>query len=459
MKKILSIALAICFSATLTAQSIGQNELKEIQDSFTKDASTKAMQNILTGNSDFDELARNLDANGNLDTYFKYEVDVKGITNQRSSGRCWLFASLNELRPVAARKFHVKEFYFSQNYCSFWDLFEKSNLFLENIIATADRPITDREVETYMKSPVQDGGVWNLFIDVAEKYGVVPADVMSETANSNSTSNLRSILKEKLRDGAWQIREAYAAGAKTKQLRKQKVEILKQVYRVLALTLGEPVKGEFTWRYKNLDGKVCTIKTTPQEFYRSIAPKDFNMKTMVMIMNDPTREYYKLYEIESYRNTYEGFNWIYLNLPNEDIKPMALASIKDNRPLYISCDVGKYSSRKEGLLDTELYDYQSLFGITISMDKKARILTRQSGSSHAMLLVACDTDENDKPLKWKFENSWGANSGQKGYVLLTDKWFDEYLFRIVVDKKYIPENLLKLLDQKPEKLPVWDYMN
>ena len=189
-----------------------------------------------------------------------------------------------------------------------------------------------------------------------------------------------------------------------------------------------------------------------------IAPKDFNMKTMVMIMNDPTREYYKLYEIESYRNTWEGFNWIYLNLPNEDIKPMALASIKDNRPMYISCDVGKYSSRAGGWLDTNLYDYEKLFGIDISMDKKARILTRQSGSSHAMLLIACDTDENDVPLKWKFENSWGPASGQKGYVLLTDEWFDEYLFRIVIDKKYVPANILKMLDQKPVKLPVWDYM-
>ena len=458
MKKILFTALAVCLGANLMAQSLGQAELDAIRGSFVKDAPTVAMQNILTQNSDITSLARNLSANGNLDNYFKYEVDVKGITNQRSSGRCWLFASLNELRPVAAKKFNVKEFYFSQNYCSFWDLFEKSNLFLEGIIATADKPATDREVEAFLKSPVGDGGVWNLFVDVAEKYGVVPASVMPETDNSNNTGAMRSILKEKLRDGAWQLREASANGAKSKELRKQKVEILKQVYRILALCLGEPPVGDFTWKYKDLSGKVCTLTTNPKDFYRSIAPKDFNMKTMVMIMNDPTREYYKLYEIEYYRNTWEGFNWIYLNLPNEDIKPMALASIKDNRPLYISCDVGKYSSRKEGLLDTDLYDYCSLFGITISMDKKARILTRQSGSSHAMLLVACDTDENDKPIKWKFENSWGRKSGADGYMLLTDKWFDEYLFRIVVDRKYMPENLLKLLNQKPVKLPIWDYM-
>ena len=458
MKKVILFAAALTLCLGAAAQTIGKNELKEIQGSFLKDASTVALQNVLSHNTDINTLASNLSNEGKQDTYFKYEVDVKGITNQRSSGRCWLFTSLNELRPVAAEKLNVKEFYFSQNYCSFWDLFEKSNLFFENIIATANRDINDRDVVNYLKSPIGDGGVWNHFIDVAEKYGVVPADVMPETEFSNGTANMRKILNEKLRDGAWTLRQLAAGGAKEKALRKEKVEIMKQVYRILALCLGEP-PAAFTWRYKDRDGKVQTISSTPQEFYASIAPKDFNRKTMVMIMNDPTREYHKLYEIESYRNTYEGFNWIYLNLPNEEIKPMALASIKDNRPLYISCDVGKYSSRKDGWLDLNLYDYQKLFGITISMDKKARILTRQSGSTHAMLLFACDTDENDVPLKWKFENSWGAASGQKGYVLLTDEWFDEYLFRIVIDKKYVPAETLKLLDQKPVKLPNWDYMN
>ena len=449
-------ALTLCLSAG--AQSIGKNELKEIQDSFVKDPATVALQNVLSHNTDINALAQNLSNEGKLDTYFKYEVDVKGITNQRSSGRCWLFTSLNELRPVAAEKLNMKEFYFSQNYCSFWDLFEKSNLFLENIIATANRDINDRDVVNYLKSPIGDGGVWNHFIDVAEKYGVVPADVMPETENSNSTGSMRRILTEKLRDGAWTLRQMAERGAKEKELRKEKVQIMKQVYRILALCLGEP-PTEFTWRYKDRDGKVQTLSSTPQAFYASIAPKDFNRKTMVMIMNDPTREYHKLYEIEGYRNTYEGFNWIYLNLPNEEIKPMALASIKDNRPMYISCDVGKFSSRKDGWLDLNLYDYQKLFGIDITMDKKARILTRQSGSSHAMLLIACDTDENDVPVKWKFENSWGAASGHHGYVLLTDEWFDAYLFRIVIDKKYVPAELLKLLDQKPVKLPNWDYMN
>ena len=456
-KTVLSLAaLALCTVAA--AQSLGKAELAEIQGSFLKDPATVALQNVISHNSDVNTLSLNLANEGKLDAYFKYEVDVKGITNQRSSGRCWLFTSLNELRPMAAKQLNVKEFYFSHNFCSFWDLFEKSNLFLENIIATAGKDINDLEVVTYLKSPVGDGGVWNLFINIAEKYGVVPAEVMPETENSNNTANMRKVLNEKLRDGAWTLRQMAESGAREKALRKEKVEILKQVYRILALCLGEPPTS-FTWRYTDRSGEVKTLTSTPKEFYASIAPKDFNRKTMVMIMNDPTREYHKLYEIESYRNTWEGFNWIYLNLPNEEIKPMALASVKDNRALYISCDVGKYASRKDGWLDLNLYDYQKLFGIDITMDKKARILTRQSGSSHAMLLVGCDTDENDVPVKWKFENSWGPASCNHGYMILTDEWFDAYLFRIVVDKKYIPAELLKLLDQKPVKLPVWDYMN
>ncbi len=176
-------------------------------------------------------------------------------------------------------------------------------------------------------------------------------------------------------------------------------------------------------------------------------------------MNDPTREYYKLYEIDNYRNTIEGVNWLYLNLPNEDIKKAALASIKNNEAMYASCDVGKYLNREKGILDPEMYDYESLLGVKLSMDKKARILTRQSGSSHAMTLIGCDTDESDNPVKWEFENSWGAASGNKGYLTFTDEWFSEYMFRVVIHKRYLDAKAINSLEQKPIQLPMWDYMN
>lgn len=457
MKRTLSIiaALALCISAG--AQTIGQSELKDIKASFSNDGATKAIQNILTNNKDIKAFTVNYDAQGKVDHFFKYRVNVKGITDQKSSGRCWMFTSMNVLRPRAMKKYNVKDFDFSHSYCFFWDQFEKANLFLENVIATASKPMTDRDVEFFFKSPVADGGVWNLFYDVAEKYGVVPQCVMPETAQSNSTSQMRGVLNEYLRGCGWKLREMIAGGAKEKDVRKQKVEDLKGVYRVLALCMGEP-PAEFTWKYKDAEGNVKSVTTTPLEFYRGIVPSDYNPDNYVMIMNDPTREYYKVYEIASYRNTYEGVNWVYLNLPNEEIKPAALASIKADTPLYVSCDVGKQSNYDTGVLDLNNYDYQSLFGIKLDMDKKARILTRQSGSSHAMTLIGCDTDENDVPVKWEFENSWGARSGHNGYLTFTDEWFDAYLFRIVIEKKYLSPKAVQAAKSKPVQVPAWDYM-
>ncbi len=457
MKKITFALAALLFCLAASAQSIGQAELREIRESFTKDPSTKAIQNALTSQKDIKSLVYNHDNAGTIDHYFKYRVDVKGITNQKSSGRCWMFTSMNVLRPGVMKKYDLRDFDFSHNYCFFWDLFEKANLFLENVIETAGKDMTDRDVVNYFKSPVADGGVWNLFWDIAEKYGVVPQSVMPETAHSDNTSQMDAVLKEYLRTCGWNLREMIAGGAKDKAVRAQKVEDLKGVYRILALCMGEP-PAEFTWRYKTASGEVKSITTTPLEFYKGIIPENYNPDTFIMIMNDPTREYYKVYDIASYRNTYEGINWRYLNLPNEEIKPAALASIKDNTPLYVSCDVGKQHDRDNGILDTENYDYESLFGIKLDMDKKARILTRQSGSSHAMTLIGCDTDANDVPVKWEFENSWGASSGHNGYITFTDEWFDAYLFRIVINKKYLSEKAVKAASQKPVQLPAWDYM-
>ena len=178
-----------------------------------------------------------------------------------------------------------------------------------------------------------------------------------------------------------------------------------------------------------------------------------------MIMNDPTREYYRVYDISNYRNTVEGINWVYLNLPNEAIKRAALASIKNNEAMYASCDVHKYLNRKTGVMDPAMYDYQSLFGVDMSMDKKARILTRQSGSSHAMTLVGVDTDSDDVPVKWEFENSWGTGYGNNGYLTFTDDWFDEYMFRLVIHKRYLDGQALEALSGEPVVLPAWDYMH
>ena len=464
-------AMLLCgAAAAANAQSIGEQELAQIKGSFVKDAHTTAVQNILLGDANIKNKTKDLSKVNEVDHFFKYRVDVKGITDQKSSGRCWMFTSLNAIRPTAQKKYDYSKFDFSHNYNYFWDMLEKANLYLENIIRTVDKDITDEEVVWYLKSPVGDGGVWNLFYNLGEKYGVVPKEVMPETEHSNSTGQMLGVINRRLKKAGYDIRQVYEtktaavkkASKKSQEeiaaaLKAAKMEALEDVYRVLALCLGEP-PTEFTWKYKNNKGEVVTVKSTPKEFYEGLVPADYDPQTLIMIMNDPTREYYKVYEIANYRNTIEGVNWVYLNLPNEDIKEAALKSIKANEPMYASCDVGKESDSRAGVCDDNMYDYESFLGIDLSMDKKARILTRYSGSSHAMLLMACDTDENDKPVKWQFENSWGPASGVGGYLTFTDKWFDEYMFRIVINKKYLNAKAVEAAKQTPIMLPAWDYM-
>ena len=456
MKKTLFTAALGAIALSAGAQQITESDLKDIQSSFVMDASTKALQNIITNEANLRKLSLNREIQGETDHYFKYRVDVKGITDQQQSGRCWMFTSMNVLRPSVMKQFNIKEFDFSHNYNYFWDMFEKSNLFLENAIATADHDMLERDVEFYFKTPVGDGGVWNLFYNIAEKYGVVPQTVMPETAHSNNTTQMRSVLNERLRTGGYELRNLVNGKKSKKEIVEAKKTILKDVYRILSLCLGNP-PSQFEWRYETADGEIKSMKATPKEFYNTIKPENYNPESYVMIMNDPTREYYKVYEIANYRNTYEGVNWVYLNLPNDVIKKAAIASIKGNEAMYVSVDVAMYNSA-DGVCHPEMFDYSSLFGIKLNMDKKARILTRESGSAHAMTLMAVDTDNNDQPLKWQFENSWGPTAGHNGYMTFTDKWFDEYLFRIVINKKYLDEKSLKAAKQKPVALPAWDYM-
>jgi len=461
MKKLLLVpALALAFLGTANAQKSGSVDAKtldEIRSSFTLDASTKAIQNAITNSGSIRELSLNREKVGQVDHYFKYRVDVKGITDQESSGRCWMFTSMNTIRPNVIKQFNLNAFDFSHNYNYFWDMFEKSNHFLENIIATADRDMGDREVVTYFKAPVNDGGVWNSFYNVAKKYGVVPAEIMPETKVSNKTREIGSLLNVKLRGEGYKLRQLVAEKASDKKIKAAKVESLKAIYRMLALSLGEP-PVEFSWRFKDSDGKISESKNyTPLQFLEEVAPGYANVE-MVMIMNDPTREFYKVYDIKNYRNVSEGINWTYLNLPNEEIKKFAMASIKNNEAMYASCDVGKQHNRKAGVMDVNTYDYASLMGVEFDMDKKARVLTRQSGSSHAMTLIGVDVDKNEKPVKWEFENSWGTSAGNGGYLTFTDEWFDAYMFRVVINKKYLNEKAKKAFETKPVELPVWDYM-
>lgn len=452
MKK--NIMLACLMAMALGAQAqqggITQDMLNQIKSSYKHTPADKAIYNAMAETS-IAVLAKNHENLANFDTNFTNKVVSHGITDQQQSGRCWLFTGLNVLRAQMMAKYGLDEMEFSQNYCFFYDQLEKANLFLQGIIDTREKPMDDKMVEWLFRNPISDGGQFTGISDVIGKYGVVPSSVMPETYSSENTSQIARLVGLKLREFGLQLRDEAAKGVKVSALEAKKTEMLSTVYRMLALAFGEPVE-RFTW---TMNGE--TKEYTPQSFYQEYLGNDLT-NNYVMLMNDPSREYYKCYEIDFDRHVYDGKNSTYVNLPVEDIKAMAIESIKDSTMMYFSCDVAKFLDSKRGTLDLKNFDYESLMGTTFGMNKKQRVQTFASGSSHAMTLMAVDLDKDGKPKKWMVENSWGAEAGYKGHLIMTDEWFDEYMFRLVVEKKYVPEKVLNILKQKPIRLPAWDPM-
>ena len=457
MKKHITLACLAALTLTVQAQQGGiSNEmLKQIQSSYKNTSADKAIRNAI-GGTDIRKLSLNQENQQGLDTDFSIKVESKGITDQQSSGRCWLFTGLNVMRAKAIARYNLPSLEFSQAYSFFWDQLEKSNLFLQGVIDTAKEPMSNQTVEWLFKHPLSDGGTFTGVADIVSKYGLVPKEVMPETYSSEHTSQMSSLIGLKLKEYGLELRESVQKGMDVKTIEARKTEMLETVYRILVLNLGVP-PTEFDYVRKDVKGNpVETEHHTPMSFLEKYGDKNL-LTNYVMVMNDPSREYYKCYEIDFDRHRYDGKNWTYVNLPVEEIKEMAIASLKDSTRMYFSSDVTQLDS-KRGLLDVNNYDFGSLLGTTFGMDKKQRIQTFASMSAHAMTLMAVDLDENGKPKKWMVENSWGAQSGYKGHLIMTDEWFNEYMFRLVLETKYVPKKVLDIFKQKPVRLPAWDPM-
>lgn len=449
-------AFAVCLAgafATATAQTRGgglsADMLKDIVKEQSQTPASAALSNAVATNP-IDNLAKNHRNAGALDTYFSIETKSQSITDQKSSGRCWMFSGFNVLRSVYTQQHGDSlQLDFSQAYLFFYDQLEKANLMLQGVIDTGNRPMDDQRVQFFFRDPLGDGGTFCGVADLTEKYGLVPKEVMPETYSTENTAKARQLMASKLREYGLQLRDMVAKNKSQASLNKAKVRMLAQVYRMLEMTVGQPPQ-KFTYAFKTKAGKAAgpAREYTPREFYKEVVGGSLN-GTFLMAMNDPRRPYYKTYEVEYDRHTYDGHNWRYVNLPMDDIAQMAIASLRDGRKLYSSYDVGKQLDRKRGYADTENFDYGALFGTVFGMDKAQRISTFDSGSTHAMTLTAVDLDEAGKPTKWKVENSWGADWGQRGCLIMTDRWFREYMFRLVVDKKYVPEKILKAAQQEP----------
>lgn len=380
-------------------------------------------------------------------------------TNQKSSGRCWGFAGLNLFRIYLGRKHKLKNFQFSQSYFMFWDKLEKSNYFLESILKTTDEPWNSRLMMHLLDNPIQDGGQWDMWVNLINKYGVVPQSEMPESHSSSKSMRMNRMITRKLREFAQQIRDAKSNGATDAELQSMKTDQLKEVYQMLTVHLGTP-PDSFTWQVRNKDKDFSRFENlTPKSFYDNHV--GLNLDDYVCLIHCPMsdKEFNKVYTVEYLGNVVEGHPIRYLNVDIDDMKWAAIESLKNDDPVWFGCDVSKHFHRDLGVMDMDLFDFDSFYGTKFGMDKATRLEYGDSQMTHAMLFTGVDLDSKGKSTKWRVENSWGDKGGEKGYHIMTDKWFDEYNYEVVVHKSCLPDELAQLLETE-EAIPLkpWDPM-
>ena len=380
------------------------------------------------------------------------------VTNQKSSGRCWGFAGLNLFRIYLGRKYNLKKFEFSQSYFMFWDKFEKSNYFLENIITTLNEPRDGRLLMHLVSNPIQDGGQWHMFINLINKYGVVPQTEMPETFQSSKSMRMNRMITRKLREFSKTLRDANKKGATLKELRSIKTDMLGIVYRLLTIHLGTP-PDMFEWQVRDRKKIFHRFEgLTPKRFFLNHVQLDLD--DYVCLINCPMSDkiYNEVYTVKYLGNVIGGEDIKYLNLDSKRLKEAAVASIKVDNPVWFGCDVGKYFHRKLGVMDIDLFDFDLFYGTDFPMTKADRLEYGDSQMTHAMLFTGVDLNSKMKPRKWRVENSWGNKRSDRGYDIMTDKWFDEYNYEVVVHKEYLTDEELGTYKKEPVKLPPWDPM-
>jgi bleomycin hydrolase len=433
-----------------------QKLISKFENNFRASPANKAFMNAVTRGT-LTEIALNRDILNSIHFCFSNEIETTEVTNQKQSNTCWLFAELNWLRTFVMKKINVKSFEFSQNYVIFFDKIEKSNYFFENIIATSSKPIDDREIAHLLHEPANDGGEWHMMANLIKKYGLLPKSVMPDTSNRENTRYLNEILYYKLRQGAMTLRKLHKSGKSVEQLRKKKIELMDEVYRILAICLGVP-PAKFDWSYRNEDKAfVRETQITPVEFYNKYV--ELNPDEVYCLMSCPSEstEFNKTYSVKYFTNMSGGYEYIWINLPLRELKKIAVKMIKKGDACLFGCDVIQQSNSKEGILDRNLYDYELIFGTSFDMDKPTRVDSGQTRLTHSMVLTGVDLVDN-KPIKWKIENSWGDTVGKKGFFIMSDEWFDEHVYDLIVPKKYMTAKMLGMFEEKPIELPPWHAM-
>ena len=390
--------------------------------------------------------------------YFSHETKRGEITNQKKSGRCWMFAALNAARVETMKKLNLKTFELSQNYTLFWDKLEKSNYFFESILETLDEPLEGRLLAHLLSDPIQDGGQWDMFSGILQKYGVVPKENMPETFHSSDTRCFVEELTHRLRKYAQLLRDGYKAGASAASLRSEKERYLSHVYSFLVKALGNPPQV-FDFEYRDKDEKCYKVEQiTPQQFFKEYV--GWNLTDKISLINAPTADkpYGKAYTVKFLGTVKEAEPIHYINVPIEVLKTAAIESIKAGKPVWFGCDMGPYIFREEGIMDTDIYTYDKTIGPLPAFTKSERLDYGDSLLTHAMVLTGVDLDKTGKPIKWQVENSWGEDSGKKGLFSMSDAWFDEYTYQIMVEKEFVDQKWLDALKEPLVQLEPWDPM-
>ena len=434
-----------------------QNDMvRQFDAMFRTDRAARIAQNAVTQTT-LDDVAMDRSILNSIDASFSHKLDDWKVTNQKKTGRCWMFAALNLFRVSAMKTMKLKDFEFSQNWTLFWDKFERANWFLEAMINLADRPADDRTVAFLVSGPIDDGGQWNMFVNLVKRHGLVPKTVMPETASSSATRSLNRILVHLLRQGAKTLRDMHASGTSIDGLRDAKEDILAAVHRVLCIHLGSP-PVEFEWQWNDDEGNFHRDGTmTPQQFAQKYV--DIELDDYVCLVHDPrpTSPFGRTFTVQHLGNVVGGAPVVYLNIELPLMKQIASKVIQGGEPVWFGCDVGPQMRRDLGMWHAHLFDYEGVHGIDFTMSKADRLEYGQTAMTHAMLFTGVDMVDGN-PRRWRVENSWGEDSGRKGFYTMNDSWFDEYMFEIAAHKKHLPLELASALGDDPIELAPWDPM-
>ena len=437
--------------------SLEQNFTDKLYAAYEANPKFAAMENAISHNGLLTSLEKRSTAVENTPV-FSLDLTKDKVSDQKASGRCWMFAALNTFRHKMIAGFQLEDFELSQAHTFFWDKYEKSNWFLEQVIATADQELTSRKVKFLLDTPQQDGGQWDMVVSLFEKYGVVPKSVYPESISSSNSRELNQILNKLLRQDAQILRELVAEGANSAELQAKKEELLQEVFNFLAMNLGLPPR-QFDFSYRDKDNHFHSESgLTPLTFYQKYV--DLKLDDYVSIINAPTADkpYGRSYTVEMLGNVVGSKPVRYLNVEMDRLKELAIVQMQAGETVWFGSDVGQSSNRKAGVMAEGMHDFTASMDIRLTQDKAGRLDYSESLMTHAMVLTGVDLDENGKAKKWKVENSWGEKVGNKGYFVASDAWMDEYTYQIVVRKEFLTAAELAAYEAEPTVLSPWDPM-